>query len=533
MSPGPSPFKIAASLLDAEATQGQWESDPIAWVESQFGATPDPWQGEALQSLALGRHIAIRSGHGVGKTTFLAWVVLWWLDVKGYAKVPCAAPTEHQLEDHLWPEMNIWLTRSKMGLDERILWKARRVYYRGRERTSFAVMRAAGPDNKPENLAGFHSDNLLFVVDEASGVADRNMTVVTGALTTEGAQLVMTGNPTRPTGFFAKRFTEDNEKWHVATISSKESKRVSETWAQEVAADWGVDSDEYRVRVLGLPPRGDSRGFISPELVDSAQIADFSADGTLILGVDVARYGKDKSVIAARRGRHVYPLLSYAKLGNPELTQKVLDAVDQFTISSDESVRIIIDDDGVGGGVTDLLRMVAKDRPRGAVRISINGVTFGGAGNRWYTTNAGVWWARLRKLMQDGDIDIPKSPILYQQLTDRMSSVNMKGKTVLESKDHMQNRGVHSPDEADAIALTLADGGQGSGFLEYWKQSSGQSPSPTVQDFIAIDDVSPDDTESKKTVAIDCKKHFFGLALIGETTRKCVYCGISPEEMEG
>lgn len=519
-------------MLDAEATQGQWESDPCAWVIAQFGAVPDPWQAEALNQLASGHHIAIRSGHGVGKTTFLAWVVLWWLDVKGYAKVPCAAPTEHQLEDHLWPEMNIWLTRSKLGLDERILWKARRVYYRGRERTSFAVMRAAGPDNKPENLAGFHSDNLLFVVDEASGVADRNMTVVTGALTTEGAQLVMTGNPTRPTGFFAKRFTEENAKWHVATISSRDSKRVSDEWAKEVEADWGRDSDEYRVRVLGLPPRGDARGFISPELVEAAQDRTLPAEGALVLGVDVARYGKDMSVIAARRGRHVYPLLTYSKLGNPQLSSKVLDAVEQFATTSDESVRIIIDDDGVGGGVTDLMRMAAKDRPAGAVRLSVSGVTFGGAGNRWYTTNAGVWWARLRKLMQDGEIDIPKNPVLYQQLTDRTSSVNMKGKTVLESKEHMQNRGVHSPDDADALALTVADGGQGTGFLEYWKRTSGLTESTLAGAILAIDDTPPDEgTVATKVKTSLCKRHFFGVIPIGEFEQRCIYCNETPESL--
>lgn len=532
MSPVPSAFELAAGLLEAEATQGEWEYDPCAWVNAQFGAEPDAWQAEALTALATGHHVAVRSGHGVGKTTFLAWTVLWWLDVKGYAKVPCAAPTEHQLEDHLWPEMNIWLTRSKLGLENRILWKARRVYYKGRERTSFAVMRAAGPDNKPENLAGFHSDNLLFVVDEASGVADRNMTVVTGALTTEGAQLVMTGNPTRPTGFFAKRFTEENPKWHTATISSKDSSRVSEEWAKEVEADWGRDSDEYRVRVLGLPPRGDVRGFISPELVDSAMDRTFKPEGDIVLGIDVARYGKDKSVIAARRGRHVYPLMSYSKLGNPQLAAKVLDAVDKFKLPSDESMRIIIDDDGVGGGVTDLLRLAAKNRPSNALRLSISGVTFGGTGNRWYTTNAGVWWARMRKLMQEGDIDLPRNPYLYQQLTDRTSAVNMKGRTVLEAKDHMQNRGVHSPDDADAIALTLADGGQGSGFVEYWKKTSGSSAKSTSALNPDIDDVPPDDDGILAVKVKKVCKHFFGLEPLDGSERRCMNCNLTTTEAE-
>lgn len=525
-------FDLAAGMLEAEAVAGEWELNPCAWVEAQFGATPDPWQGEALNALAVGKHIAIRSGHGVGKTTFLAWVVLWWLDVKGYAKVPCAAPTEHQLEDHLWPEMNIWLTRSKLGLNERILWKARRVYHQGRERTSFAVMRAAGPDNKPENLAGFHSDHLLFVVDEASGVADRNMTVVTGALTTEGAQLVMTGNPTRSTGYFAKRFSENLPNWHTNTISSKESQRVSVSWAEEVAADWGVDSDEYRVRVLGLPPRGDVRGFIQPELVEAAQKRNLPAEGALVLGVDVARFGRDKSVIAARRGCKVLPLQSFSKLGNPQVAAKVLDTVDRLATPSDESVRIIVDDDGVGGGVTDLLRLAIKERPPGAAKISLNGVTFGGEGNRWYTTNAGVWWARLRKLMQDEEIDLPSSGSLFQQLTDRVSAVNMKGKTVLESKDHMHQRGVGSPDEADAVALTVADGGVGTGFLEYWRKSSNRTVDPNLStNLLAIDDVSPDAPVVPKKMKSMCKKHFYGMPSLEDGKQRCLTCENTEDEV--
>ena len=532
MSPVQDPWSIAADMLDVQAVQSQWTTNPNQWVLDQFGAEPDEWQAEGLEALASGKHIAVRSGHGVGKTAFLAWIILWWLDTKGYCKIPCAAPTEHQLTDLLWPEMNIWLTRSADhgGLNERMVWKASRVFVLGRERAAFAVQRAAGPDNKPENLAGFHSDNLLFVVDEASGVADRNMTVVTGALTTEGAQLVMTGNPTRATGFFAKRFTDVNpEKWHVRTVSSLGSPRVDNDWADSVANEWGRESDEYRVRVQGLPPRGDARGFMTPELVESAQSVErrdsIPKEGPLVLGVDVARYGRDSSVISARRGMNIFEFKKYQKLGNPSVAQKVLDTVARLA-SPDETVRVLVDDDGVGGGVTDLLVIAMRNRDPDLATISVSGVSFGGAGNKWYTNNTGIWWARLRRMMQEGVIAIPKSDELYQELTDRTSAVNMKGKTVLESKDHMKARGVPSPDIADSIVLTIADQNQGTGFLDYWKRSSGKVEDLMSKSMLEVDPA----TLLLEAESTNCH-HFFGPPDIVTGDRHCIKCRQVPQPL--
>ena len=456
--------------------QERWQADPCKWVTDQFPAEPDEWQAESLTALANGKHIAVRSGHGVGKTAMLAWSVLWWLDTHEHPRVPCAAPTEHQLIDLLWPEMDLWLGRS-VDLKSRIGWQATRVFVRGRQRSCFASQVTAGPDAKAENLAGFHAGDLLYVVDEASGVADRNFIVITGALTTEGARLVMTGNPTRTSGYFAKRFVNTPDGWHVATVSSTNSKRVDNEWAESVADEWGKDSDEYRVRVLGLPPRGDASGFIPPEYVDQAMVRQGPAFGPLVLGVDVARYGRDKTAIAVRRGTVVTEIRTFRKLGNPQVAQKVIDVADELALDG-ETVRIIVDDGGVGGGVTDLLNVARRERTDDMVRLSVSGVTFGGAGDHWYTTNAGVWWHRLRKLMQEHLLTLPDDDDLRQQLTDRTSAMNLKGKTVLESKDHMRDRGVSSPDKADAVALTVADGGQGQAFIEFWrKRVAGQSTS--------------------------------------------------------
>lgn len=512
--------ETAAAELSPD--QLRWQLDPIAWVSDMLRAEPDEWQGEALSELAGGKNIAIGSGHGVGKTAFLSWTVMWWLDTHEHPRVPCAAPTEHQLIDLLWPEIDLWLTKAP-ELRQRIGWQATRVFVRGRQRSCFASQVTAGPDAKPENLAGFHSGDLLYVIDEASGVADKNMTVVTGALTTQGARLVMTGNRTRTTGYFAKRFVSPPDGWHVDIISSTKSKHVSPEWAQTVADEWGVDSDEYRVRVLGLPPRGDAAGFIPPDYVDAAMERVASADGQLILGVDVARYGRDKTAIAARRGTVIFKIYTFRKLGNPQVAQKVLDIAAELAADG-ETVRIVVDDGGVGGGVTDLLNVAKKSRTD-LPTMSVSGVTFGGAGDKWYTTNAGVWWHRLRKLMQEDLLTLPDEDDLRQQLTDRTSAMNLKGKTVLESKDHMRDRGVSSPDKADAVALTVADGGQGEAFLEAWKREIAKRPKDddeTVPDVPARTKAEEREDHRVARMRSRCK-HFYAPA-VGDVV-VCDKCG--------
>ena len=509
--------------------QAYWQAHPIEWVEQELRTTPDPWQAEALTALANGQNIAVGSGHGVGKTAWLAWVVMWWLDTRPEPVVPCAAPTEHQLADLLWPEMERWLIRSD-SLRSRLNWRATRIEVIGRERRCFAAQRPAGPGTRPENLAGFHAPDLMYVVDEAAGVADVNMTVVTGALTTDGARLVMAGNRTRTSGYFAGRFVTATDRWHIAVVSSLNSPRVSEEWAAEVAAEWGEDSDEYRVRVLGMPPRGDARGFISGDVVDLAMSRVLEADGPLVLGVDVARYGRDKTAFCARRGAHIVELRTVRGKGNPEVAQLALQLVDE--LGEGERVTINVDDDGVGGGVTDLLRVAVRE---GRINARVHGLSFGGAGDKFYATNAGVWWHRLRLMMRDGQLDLPDDPDLRTQLTDRTAAMNLHGKTVLEPKDHMRDRGVPSPDKADALALTVGQAsGQGQVFEDMWRkraedkgiiispdQTGADLPAPVRRRIIAghVNEVR---TASRQKF---CRHSW------GPPPCVCVKCGVAQEDL--
>jgi hypothetical protein len=433
---------------------------PVYWVQDMLGAEPDEWQGEALEALAAGKKVAVRSGHGVGKTATESWAVLWFLATRPYPRVPCTAPTEHQLSDVLWSEMAMWLERSKAK--DTLVWSAEKVYMVGRKKTWFAVARTA---SKPENLAGFHNRHMLFVIDEASGMKDTTMAVVDGALTEEGALALMCGNPTKATGYFADAFGRHRWAWHTMVVSCERSSRVSKQWIEEMARKWGRDSDVFRVRVMGLPPKTEADVFIPVDWAEMATQSDVEPGGLLELGVDVGRYGNSETVITARWGNFVFPQHIYRRKGVDETAGNVLKwAREYMALTKIPAIAIKVDDSGVGGGVTDLLEAAARDDRR----ITVVPCNFGGPGDEHYKNATGVMWGKIRELMRyetvapwEGaelkacDIRIPNDNELIGQLCSRKYEMTEKGKVRLETKEEMTERGLPSPDRADSLVLAF------------------------------------------------------------------------------
>lgn len=457
---------MTASVLTRQAERHlAWERfarAPSLFVEAAFRIELDGFQREALDALPGERRVAIRSGHGVGKTTSEALAVVWGLVVLG-ALVPCTAPTEQQLRDVLWPEIARWANRNELIARELEITE-KRIQLK-RDPTVRAVARVA---KTPEGLAGFHAARLLYVVDEAAGVPEQSMAVVEGALTTQDARCLMAGNPTKPTGYFIDAFGRNQDRWHTLTVNCEDSPRVSPDWLADMERTWGRDSDVYRVRVRGLPPQGELKGFVPPHLVDEAfarHDLDPHGDGPLILGVDVARYGIDKTVIAVRRGHTIERLYAYHGLSNPQVAAKTAE-IAGLHATDDEKAAIRVDDAGVGGGVTDLLNVMVAE---GNLDAHVNGLNFGGKGDRHYSTNAGVWWGQMRRLLQEGQLVLPRDDELKQQLVTRAFATNTAGKIVLEPKDHMRDRGVPSPDKGDACALAFAPA-PGEGLLAWYAE---------------------------------------------------------------
>ena len=205
----------------------QWRDDPELFVRQVLGGDPFPWQARALCEYRDYNRLAIKSGKGVGKSALIAWILLHFLCTRNEVKVACTATTASQLYDVLWAEVRKW--RDGMGVEYKKFFPVEitsdRVYLEGME-LNFAIAKTARRE-QPEALQGIHSKNTLFLIDEASGVPDEIFAVAEGAMSTEGAKVVMTGNPTRTDGYFYDAFHGDYQRWRRITVSGKDSPAVT------------------------------------------------------------------------------------------------------------------------------------------------------------------------------------------------------------------------------------------------------------------------------------------------------------------
>ena len=175
-----------------------YADNPADFVEDLLHVTPDKNQRAILNSVAQNQMTSVRSGHGIGKSAVEAWTAIWFMSTRPFPKIPCTAPTQHQLFDILWAEISKWLRNNK-ALERELVWTKEKVYMKQYPEEWFAVARTA---SKPDALQGFHADDILYIIDEASGVDDKVFEPVLGALSTPGARLLMCGNPTQLSGFF-------------------------------------------------------------------------------------------------------------------------------------------------------------------------------------------------------------------------------------------------------------------------------------------------------------------------------------------
>lgn len=434
----------------------QYIDDPVLFVRNVLKVEPDDWQIECLRALAKNPRIAVRSGHGVGKTALEAWAVCWFLFTRPFPKIPCTAPTQQQLFDILWPEISKWLKRSVL-LDSLFDWQKTKVQNRMFPERWFATARTA---SKPENMAGFHEEHLLFVCDEASGIDDSIYETIEGALTTSDAKLLLCGNPTKTSGVFKRAFFEDRELYYTIKISSMDTKRVASEYSQRLIKQYGMDSDVVRVRVLGEFPKAEPDGLIPLELVEAAMMRELNVDydiTTLHIGADIARFGDDETTIVPRIGGKTLGLFHYTRQDTTTTAGKILSITTGFMRDYHKPFASIrIDDDGVGGGVTDMLRERIYERN---LNIEVIGCHNGGRANEpehyanWITEQ----WCNLKQRLMDGDVELPQDDELSAQLSTRKYGINSKGQIVLEDKKTYKKRIHRSPDRADGLILAFAE----------------------------------------------------------------------------
>ena len=243
-----------------------YANEPIYFVEDIIKAIPDEKQRDILRSLRDYPMTSVRSGHGVGKSAVEAWSVLWFICTRPFPKIPCTAPTEHQLMDVLWAEISKWMRNNPAFKDE-LIWTNEKLYMRGHPEEWFAVPRTA---TNPEALQGFHSEHVLYIIDEASGVSDKVFEPVLGAMTGEDAKLLMMGNPTRLSGFFYDSHHKSRGEYSAIHIDGRDSAHVSKQFVEKIIKMFGEDSDVFRVRVAGEFPKSTPDSLIAMEWCEKA-----------------------------------------------------------------------------------------------------------------------------------------------------------------------------------------------------------------------------------------------------------------------
>jgi len=442
----------------AAKTMERWATLPYTFVQDVFHIEPDPWQKEALQALhwnavAPGR-VSVRACHGPGKSAVDAWAIFWFQMCYFPTRIPCTAPTSHQLEDILWAELHKWHRQMDPRFRDLYIISSERCSWAPAPKESFAVARTARPE-KPEALQGFHCENLLFVLDEASGIDDAIFEVSEGALSDENAKVLMTANPTRRSGYFYESHNRMKHRFYTMRISHDDSPRVSNQYVEDMRTKWGEDSNVYRVRVLGEFPLEDENVVIPLDYAETSIGRDVNAWGEHVWGLDVAGKTKnatgDRSVLCRRRANQVYRFNVWRDLDPMQLVGAVADIYDK-TPDNELPTAIYVDTIGLGAGVAARLREL--DYPVVGVNVSESATDK----QRFMRLRDDLWF-RARDWFGEKDVSVATGDDemdleFVAELTVPTYKPTSSGKFVVESKDDLKARGVNSPDLADSFIVT-------------------------------------------------------------------------------
>lgn len=433
----------------------EYRENPVLFVREVFGVEPDSWQQDVLMAFPKRNRLAMQSSKGVGKSTLLAWCAWNFLLTRPDPKIVATSISYDNLSDGLWTEMAKWQNKNPF-LKKYFEWTKTRIFAKDHPETWFMSARtwskSGDAGSQADSLAGIHSDYVLFVLDEVGGVPDGVMAAAEAGLASGiETKIIMAGNPTHLEGPLYRAATNERHLWHVTEITSdpdnpKRSTRVSLQWAKEQRDKYGADSPWYIVNVLGRFPPSSINSLLGPHEVSMAMQRSYHEKDYMWsqkrIGVDVARFGADRTVIFPRQGLRAFKpaIMQGAR------TQEIAARVMQAKIKWESEIEFIDGTGGYGSGVVDQL-IQAGGSP---LEIHFSGKATDPA---YFNKRSEMWFKMAEWIKRGGSL--PNMPELARELTAPQYTFQ-NGKFQLESKDLIKERLGYSPDLADALCLTFA-----------------------------------------------------------------------------
>lgn len=473
-----------SSELSASQVMLLWRKKPKIFFRDVMDVTLDAWQEDVVDLYMNNQRVAMVASKGPGKSFTLAMIGWHFFITHHQPKIAVLSISKDHLMANLWAELLKWRASSKLltlSTNEGFS----KITLKGHEGYSFMDARAfpkqADETQMASALAGLHSDNVGFLIDEAGTIPDSVLATADAALSTgdsdtKKARLLVTANPEEPRGMIYRAYMgRSKQKWAVYCISGdpedpKRAPRVSKTWAQEQIDTYGRTDPWVMVNVLGQYPNVSSTKLITEEEIHEAMNRDIKDievhHQQHRMGIDVARGGIDNTAFARRRGLKAYPIEGISSnVHGPELAGKIAFMQQELKIE-----RIFVDNTGgYGSSVIDSLGLfnhmevtpvVYNSRPQ----------------DRRYYNKRTEMWVRMRDWIKKGGA-LPKDPQLAEELL-MPKVIFVNGIFRLEEKEQIKARLGRSPDKADALAQTFADVEQPSMHANFGVDEHGQYRRP-------------------------------------------------------
>ena len=428
-----------------EEYEGEFAEMPaLEFVERILGEKPYDKQKDILRLVASeARRISVVGCNGSGKDWTAARIVLWWVHRYSPAKAIVTGPTLRQVEDIVWNEVRFAHGKAADKFPGAML--------KSRYDIDAQTFALGFTSNSPYKILGFHSPHLLAVITEAHAVPDDYYRAVRRL---NPSKLLLTGNPFNTSGVFYDSHHRNRHLWETVQIGAHDTPNIKEGRIvvpgmittedmEDYKREWGEDSSMYIGSVLGQFPENLDDMVVPLSAAKAAAERKLEPEGEIIVACDVARKGHDHTVVMRRQGgvaRIVRRVRGYD-------TMEVSGILKSYCDESGVDV-LVIDDVGIGGGVTDRVREVGL----ATARIeAFNGGNAAKRADRFSNRNAEVWWA-MRDYYLNGMLDTENDDNLIGQVSSRAFNLDSKGRIKLQSKRELSD----SPDEADALAMTFA-----------------------------------------------------------------------------